>query len=251
MAIIHTQGIVLKHTNIGESDKILTLLTRGKGKIKAIAKGCRKPRSSLLASSEIFVFSEFVLYKGTNFYHVTQAETKEAYYNIRKDLLKLSYGAFFIELADFVSDEEIPSERLFLLLANTLFYLSTGEVPVGILSIAYQLKLMDISGFRPNISACVSCRKHNDAYERFSPKLGGVLCSSCLGVDSEAQKISPGTLEYVKNLLNTQISRLNSVKIDNTIFNELDRIIKEFVRSHLEKDFKSLEFLNEIKDSSL
>ncbi|MFZ5352872.1 MAG: DNA repair protein RecO [Bacillota bacterium] len=250
MSILHIQGIVLKHTNIGEADKILTILTRGKGKIKAIAKGCRKPRSSLLSSCEVFVFSEFVLYKGANFYHVTQAETKEAFYNIRKDLLKLSYGAFFIEIADYVTDEDIPSEKLFLLLANVLHYLAAGEFSVGLLSLAYQLKLMDISGFRPNISRCVNCKKKEDSYGRFSTMLGGVLCSSCSELDSEALRISPGTLEFAKILLNTQISRLNTLKIDNTIFNELDKITREFVRSHLEKDFKSLSFLDEIKDSN-
>jgi len=67
MPISKTEGIVLRYTNLGEADKILTILTRNNGKIKAIAKGCRKPKSSLLSSSEVFVFSEFVLYKGTNF----------------------------------------------------------------------------------------------------------------------------------------------------------------------------------------
>ncbi len=120
MGVSKTEGIVLKYTNLGEADKILTILTRNKGKIKAIAKGCRKPKSSLTASSEIFVFSEFVFYKGANLYHVTQAETRETFYNIRNDLLRLSYAVYFAELADTVSDEEIPSERLFILLAKTL-----------------------------------------------------------------------------------------------------------------------------------
>ncbi len=249
MGISKTEGIVLKHTNLGEADKILTLLTRNKGKIKAIAKGCRKPKSSLLASSEIFTFSEFVLFKGTNFFHITQAETRESFYNIRKDLLRLSYGVFFTEMADFVSDEDIPSERLFLLLANTLYYLSIGEIPLGILSLAYQLKVMDISGFRPNTAKCVSCGDTSDQYEKFSISLGGVLCKKCHGYDAKAMKVSSGTIEFIKILLNTQISRLNNLKIDNTIFNELDRIIREFVRDHLEKEFRTLEFLDEIKET--
>ena len=79
MPISKTEGIVLRYTNLGEADKILTILTRNNGKIKAIAKGCRKPKSSLLSSSEVFVFSEFVLYKGTNFYHISQAVTRETF----------------------------------------------------------------------------------------------------------------------------------------------------------------------------
>ncbi|MGE5631507.1 MAG: DNA repair protein RecO, partial [Caulobacteraceae bacterium] len=251
-----TQGIVLKHTNLGEADKILTILTRNNGKIKAIAKGCRKPKSSLLSSSEVFVFSEFVLYRGTNFYHITQANTRETFYNIRKDLLKLSYATYFVELAETVSDEDIPSERLFLLLAKALYYLSTGEIPAGLLNLGYQLKLMDISGYRPNVLRCVNCRKQKDEYVRFSVELGGVICRDCLDSDSlnqykDAYRISHGTAEAFKFLLNTEISRLNTKKIDNTIFNEMERIIRAFIQNHLDKKFKSLDFLDDIKNSQI
>lgn len=256
MSISKTQGIVLKHTNLGEADRILTILTRYNGKIKAIAKGCRKPRSSLLSSSEVFVFSEFVFYKGTNFYHVTQANTRETFYNIRKDLLRLSYATYFVELADSVSDEEIPSERLFLLLAKALYYLSTGEIPVGILNLGYQLKLMDISGYRPNLLRCSGCRKEKAEYARFSVEMGGVICRDCLDSDKMEQykssyRISPGTVEAFKFLLNTEISRLNTKKIDNTIFNEMEIIIRAFIQNHLDRKFKSLDFLDDIKSTEI
>lgn len=247
--ILKTQGIVLKYTNLGEADKILTILTRHKGKIKAIAKGCRKPKSSLLSSSEVFTFSELVLYSGSSFYHVTQAETRETFYNIRKDLLKLSYAAYFVEMAEVVSDEDIPSERLFLLLAKALYYLSTGEIPIGTLGLAYQLKLMDICGYRPHLSKCVCCNKAHQHYERFSPELGGIVCSECSPFEKNLQKISPGTIEIFKIFLNTELSRLNTVKMDNTIFSEMDRIIRLFIESHLDRQFKSLGFLDEIKNT--
>ncbi len=255
MAISKTEGIVLKYTNLGEADKILTILTRNNGKIKAIAKGCRKPKSSLLSSSEVFVFSEFVLYKGTNFYHISQAVTRETFYNIRKDLLRLSYATYFTELAETVSDEDIPSERLFLLLAKTLYYLAVGEIPMGLLHLGYQLKLMDISGYRPNVVRCAVCKKASEDYGRFSVSLGGVVCSQCSDLENtkingDVFKISQGTTEAFKFLLNTEISRLNTKKIDNTIFNEIDKIIRSFILNHLDKRFKSLDFLDDIKDSN-
>ncbi len=254
MSISKTEGIVLKHTNLGEADRILTILTRNNGKIKAIAKGCRKPKSSLLSSSEVFVFSEFVIYKGSNFYHVSQAATRETFYNIRKDLLRLSYATYFAELAEAVSDEDIPSERLFLLLAKTLYYLSAGEIPMGLINLGYQLKLMDISGYRPNLTRCAVCRKANEDYARFSIGMGGVICGDCgsdesIRKDGDVFKISQGTVEAFKFLLNTEISRLNTKKIDNTIFNEIDKITRSFIQSHLDKKFKSLDFLDDIKDS--
>lgn len=256
MAISKTEGIVLRHTNLGEADRILTILTRNKGKVKAIAKGCRKPKSSLLSSSEVFVFSEFVMYKGSNFYHISQAMTRQTFYNIRKDLLRLSYANYFAELAEAVSDEDISSERLFLLLAKALYYLSTGEVPMGLIHLGYQLKLMDISGYRPNLDRCVTCREAKEDYKRFSIDLGGVVCGQCFSDeetrrDGDVFKLSQGTIEAFKFLLNTEISRLNTKKIDNTIFNEIDKITRSFVQRHLDKRFKSLDFLDSVKDSEV
>jgi DNA repair protein RecO (recombination protein O) len=247
---------VLRHTNLGEADRILTILTRNNGKVKAIAKGCRKPKSSLLSSSEVFVFSEFVLYKGSNFYHISQAVTRQTFYNIRKDLLRLSYANYFAEMAESVSDEDISSERLFLLLAKALYYLSTGEVPMGLIHLGYQLKLMDISGYRPNLDRCVVCREEKSDYRRFSIDLGGVICGQCcsdeeIRRDGNVFKISQGAIEAFKFLLNTEISRLNTKKIDNTIFNEIDKITRSFVQSHLDKRFRSLDFLDTIKDSEV
>ncbi|TAH60303.1 MAG: DNA repair protein RecO [Gottschalkiaceae bacterium] len=247
MPIIKTQGLVLKYTNVGEADRILTLLTRDKGKIKAYAKGCRRPKSSLTSSSEIFAFSDFILFKGTNFYHVSNGELRESFYDLRKDLIRLSYAVYFAELADTVTDEEMSCERILLILAKTLYYLSNKEIPIGILSCAYQLKLMDLSGFKPSLQRCVICGKEGK-FNKFSISLGGVLCNDCLKPDIIAEKINPDTLEYFEILLSTPISRLNNIKIDNTIFIEADRIIKDFVQLHLDKKFKSAKFINSIKN---
>ncbi|SHI88601.1 DNA repair protein RecO [Lutispora thermophila] len=246
MAILKTQGLVLKYTDINEADRILTILTRDKGKIKAVSKGCRRPKSSLLPSSELFAFSDLILYKGSNFYHISSGELRESFYDIRKDLLKLSYAVYFAELADSVTDEDIPSERLFIVLSKTLYYLSRNEIPVGILSCGYQIKLMDISGFRPLITKCVNCGREENL-SRFSVDLGGALCSLCLEHDKAAIKVSKGTLETIGCLLSTPISRLNTIKIDNNIFIEIDKIIIAFVEKHLDKKFKSMDFINSIK----
>jgi DNA repair protein RecO (recombination protein O) len=159
-------------------------------------------------------------------------------------------------MAEAVSDEDISSERLFLLLAKALYYLSTGEVPMGLIHLGYQLKLMDISGYRPNLDRCVVCREEKSDYRRFSIDLGGVICGQCCSAeeikrDGNVFKISQGAIEAFKFLLNTEISRLNTKKIDNTIFNEIDKITRSFVQSHLDKRFRSLDFLDTIKDSEV
>ena len=247
MPIIKTSGLVLKHTNLGEADRILTLLTMDKGKIKAYSKGCRRSKSSLTSSSELFAFSDFVLFKGTNFYHVSHGELRESFYDLRKDLTRLSYGVYFAELADAVTDEDMNSKKILLLLARTLYYLSNMEIPMGTLSCVYQLKLMDLSGFRPSLYKCVNCGKESK-FTKFSINLGGVLCDNCLCSDIKVEKVNPNTLEIFRVFIATPISRLNTIKIDNTIFIEADRLITSFVQLHLDKKFKSMNFINTIKN---
>lgn len=247
MAIFKTQGIVIKYTNINESDRILTILTRNKGKIQAIAKGCRKSKSRLLAVCEMFTVSELLLYRGKSFYHISQGELTQSFYKIRNDLVRLTYATHFAELAEAVSDEEIPSEKLFVLLAKCLYSLSEGEVRPGILNLAYELKLMDISGFRPSITRCASCGAVQETFHRFDVEEGGVLCDECNLFFAKSFNINPGTMEFLKLLYSTEISRLNTVKIDNTIFSQMDKVIKIFIESHLDKKFKALNFLDELR----
>ncbi len=246
MAIIKTQGLVLKYTDINEADRIITLITRNKGKIKAIAKGCRRPKSSLLSSCQLFAVSDYVLFKGTNFYHVSSGELREPFFNLRNDLLKLSYAVYFAELADTVTDEDIASEKLSIILSKTLYNLSQNRIPIGILACAYQLKLMDLSGYRPMLYKCVNCGK-GDNLSRFSINLGGALCSDCNDYDKASIKVSKKTMELIGQLLSTPISRLNTLKIDNNIFIEIDKIVYSFVQKHLDKKFKSMDFINNIK----
>ncbi len=245
MSIIKTQGLVLKYSNFGEADRILTLLTRDKGKIRVIAKGCRRPKSRFVSNCEIFSCSDFVLYKGTNLYHINSSDLKEPFYELRKDLLKLSYAVFFAELADTVTYEEMYCKNIYSLLANTLFYLSKKEMPIGVLSCAYQVKLLDLSGFRPSVKKCVVCGIEND-FTKFNIGLGGVICKNCNETKGSIS-INPKTLDFFENLLSLPISRLNTIKIDNTIFIEADRIISEFVQMHMDKKFKSVGFINSIK----
>src|SRR5690554_1201034 len=100
--LITTEGFVLKNRKYRETDSILTIFTRKVGKINAIAKGARRPKSNLLAGIQPFCYSEFVLYKGRNLYTVSQCDSKEIFYPLREDLKKLSYASYLMELVEAV-----------------------------------------------------------------------------------------------------------------------------------------------------
>jgi len=248
--LLKDRGIVLKHLNTGEADKIVTILTQHNGKLKAIIRGCRKPKSRYISVAEQFAVSEFVLYKGNgDLFSVSQAETEETFFSLRDDLLLLSYGNYFAELAEIVSDEDVQSDRLFSNLVWALHYLSKRSVGPGLVSLTYLLKLMELSGYKPMLISCANCHEPVLDSESFSIQMGGMLCKKCGLVDKRTKRLSvPGRLNMLQ-LLDKNMSGLTEISIEDREFTEMDTIIKEFVMTHLGRNPKSSVFLESIKRS--
>ena len=246
--LLKDRGVILKHINTGEADKIVTILTHHHGKIKAIIRGCRKPKSRFVGVSEQFAVSELVLYKGNgDLYSVSQGEVEETFYNLREDLLRLSYGNYFAELAEIVSDEDVQSEKLFSGLVWALHYLSNKKVGPGLVALTYLIKLMELSGYRPSLINCANCHEDVVDSEVFSVQMGGMLCKECSWADKKSKRLSvPGRLNMLQ-LLEMNMSSLAEAKIGTQEFKEMDAIIKEFAMIHLGRNPKSATFLESMK----
>ena len=128
MVIVNTQGIVLRAVKYKENDLILTIFTRKLGKVSAIAKGARRTKSALLSSCQVFAYSNFTLKKQANMYRVTQSEIIKSFYQISYDLDSFSYATYAIQLIDYNIEEEVNNNRLFILLAQTLFLYAKEDI---------------------------------------------------------------------------------------------------------------------------
>lgn len=246
--LLKDRGIVLKHINTGEADKIVTILTHHNGKLQAIIKGCRKPKSKFIGVSEQFAVSEFVLYKGSGeLYSVSQGEVEETFYNLREDLLRLSYGNYFAELAEIISDEDVQSEKLFANLVWALHYLSNKKVGPGLVSLTYLLKLMELSGYRPSLINCTKCHGEVLDSEVFSVQMGGMLCKDCNLIDKKSKRLSVQARLNMLQLLEMSMSSLAEAKVEDKEFKEMDGIMREFVTVHLGRNPKSSIFLEAMK----
>lgn len=250
--ILKDKGIILKHSNTGEADRIVTILTQHNGKIRAILKGCRKPKSRFVNTSELFTVSEFILYKGnSDLITVSQADLKESYFDLRNDLLGLSYATYFAELVDIAADEDVDSEKLFSLLAWALHYISKKTVGAGLVCLAFQLKLMDVTGYKPSLIRCANCHEEVADSEVFSILMGGMLCKVCSPLDRKSKKLSvPARLNMLQTL-DVQMSTLSSLEIGDDAFLEMDKIMIEFLRQHIGRIPKSSSFLDSLKNSGI
>lgn len=240
--LITTEGFVLKNRKYGETDSILTIFTRKAGKINAIAKGARRPKSNLLAGIQPFCYSEFVLYKGRSLYTVSQCDAKEIFYPLREDLRKLSYSAYLVELVETVITEGQTNNRLFNLFGKTLYLLKKEDVEINTIVRAFEIKLINYIGYKPQLTSCVHCSNTESEIWKFSSTEGGVLCSRCYNVDPFAMKINNTTIKLAIYLLTRDMVEIQRLKISSYLNDELKKILKQYILTHISKyDFKSLE----------
>lgn len=241
---LETSGVVIRQTKYSEYDKILTIFTKERGKIQAIAKGARRPKSKLMGSTDIFCYSDFLLYSGRNLYNVNQSDTIESFYSIREDIYKLSYAAFIVELVDASVLEEEQNELLFELLVKTLKTLSEKKTDFKKLLLAFELKYISFIGFKPQLSKCVKCQSDSTKYIRFDIIEGGVVCDRCFTNNFNQLSVKSDIIEIMKNLLYSKLEDLDSVKVSSAQEDKIEEVLFAYITSHIEKKyFKSLEFL--------
>lgn len=247
--IYKTDAVVLRKNKISDSDVILTLLTRKLGKVRAVAKGGRKPKGSLSPASHIFVFGEFILVKGKDLDRISSSHIHESFYNIREDLSKLAYASYFAELCDTVIVEGVTNNRLMDTFLKTLSLITHKDEDYELIKLAFQLKLLDYCGFRPELTKCSDCGSVNFKKIRFDIHQGGLICDDCFAKYNRNAFLINGTMVKAMNyMLKTDIITVSKIKLNSSIINKLNVIIDRYIQLHLErKSFKSLEFLNTIK----
>lgn len=237
MGIIKTNGIIISENNLGDYDKMLTMLTPGLGKISCVAKGARRPKSALLAGTQFLCFGEYLMYKGTNTYNINSCEMIEVFYNIRTDLDKLNYAVHMTKIIRDVTEENQNCYKILQLYLNTLYTLSeTDKDPEFILSI-FKLKLLCFLGFTPRITECTNC-KSKENIKSFSIKDNGIKCEACARQDKSCLEMSESTQNAIKYIVLAPAKKLYSFNLKDESLNELKLITKIFFDEKLEKQYK-------------
>lgn len=233
MAYFTTQAIVLRRADYRDNDRVLTLLTPGRGRVDATARGCRKPGSPLLAASELFAMGEYVLYRGRGHEMVTSCGLSDSFYPLRTDIALLSHAALLLQAAEAAAQKEEPAEHLYLLLARSLARLSYGGQHPGAVTAAYLLHLMGIAGYRPRLDACAACgRAAGDRDVRLIPEQGGVACAACGGA---GPVITPAGIRWLQEVQRRGIDRAEAPAAPDT----LPALIR-YAQHHLERKLPEL-----------
>ena len=232
--------MVIKTADYKESDKMLTLLCPEKGKISALSRGCKKTTSLLRAGTQPFTVAEFYLNKRADKYYVSHCDVVDSFYSLSQDVASFAFASFVADVCTSVSIEG-PSERLFSLAVNSLFFAKQDAADIYELFLYFLIKITDILGYRPILDSCVNCGKKKFSY--LSASAGGVVCEECKNDFNDAFKITNSMIKTVCEILSTPPKHMTEIKIPEEDRAELKRIFCKYLENILDFTPKSMKFL--------
>ena len=237
MKTLKVYGIIIAENNMGDYDKMLTMLTPNLGKIGCTAKGARRPKSLLMAGTQFLCFGEYLLYKSGDIYSINSCETIEMFYNLRTDLDKLTYASHITKIINDVTTENQNTYNTLKLFLNTLFAISETDKDLDFITSVFKMRLMKIIGFCPNVNECVIC-KEKEELTHFSFKDNGFKCKACSKQDKGALSISEATKNAIIYSIKADPKKIFSFSLSESAQKEFNIVSKIYLNEKLEKEYK-------------
>lgn len=241
------EGIILKRSDFGEADRLITVLMQQHGKIKAIAKGARKPQSRKTGHIELFMRSKLFFAVGKDLNILTQAEMVEAYRALRDDLVRTTFAAYAVEMLDRFTVEGEPQAETYNLLSDALRWF--GEHEDLLLAVRYyELRLLSLSGFQPQFFFCVATNAPiEEEDQHFSAELGGLLSPGNEAMDRRAVPISAVAVKVLRYLQTRTWDTVKVLRLKRPLHHEIETVLYHYITYILERNLKSVEFLERLR----
>lgn len=245
--VYKTEGIVLRHANMGEADRLITLFTPFYGKVRAVAKGARKPTSKLAGHLEQFTHTSVVIARGRNLDIITQAQTVYPFIEVRENLRLVLYASYAVELVERSTEWESENRPLFSILERMLLYVVTSRRLDTTLR-AFELEALAALGYRPQLDACVACGRALKAETNgFSSTAGGVLCPLCRGREGDQHDISPATLASLRHLQSGGLAASDRLETSPAVRIQSEALLAVYISDRLEYSLNSANVLRALR----
>ena len=246
--IYKTEAIVLRSMNLGEADRVLTVLTPRLGKLRVIAKGVRRTRSRIGGALEPFSDVQLVLAVGRTFDVVTSSSLEDPHLGLRNDLHSTAAAWYVVELTDRFCEGAADSHEAFRLLAQALSALDAGDaVAREVVARWFELALLDAMGFRPELAQCLECGAPIEPDgNTYSPVGGGVLCPQCRHAALGVRGISADALKVLRHLQRSALVGVIRLRLTPVVQREVERLLHATVSAVLERELRSRDFLSEV-----
>lgn len=245
-----SEAVIIKKTKHGEADRILTLLTLNRGKIHAVAKGVRRPKSKLSGHLELLTYTNVSFARGHNLDTITGSQTINAFLPLKSDLNLTSCGLYIAELTDQFTVEHMENIEVFRLLVDTLEKLC--EVSNKEMTLRYfEMQLLNYTGYRPELQQCIKCHKALEPVANYFNKAeGGVLCPVCGQSQTILYPLSVNALKVLRLLQNGNYTMANKLKLTSQLAAEIQEVIRSYIKYILEREVKTIAWLDDLKEMS-
>lgn len=243
METFKARGIIIKEMPVGESDKIVTILCKEIGKMSVFSRGARKPKSKLLAGTQLFSYSDFIIRRKGEYLYVDQIDLIENFYSICQDFDKMCYGSYFCEILNKVILENESCDNILHLMLKSLTVLKKGTIRAELVARIFELKLLDYEGYRPEIRNCISC---DSAISVGFFTAEGVACKACYEgqkVVAKSLLVSETTLYTMEYIFLADIKSLFAFEVSDIVLVELKKVSRIYMMYNYEYNFKSLELV--------
>lgn len=245
MAIVKTKGLVVKEISYSDSDKMLIILTEDLGKVSVMAKNAKKNGTRACYGTQVLTYGEYVLYKGRSSFTLNNCDVIINFYDLASDLVCLTHVAHMLEMAEDASQDIPLSGKILKMLLYGFYALKKGRTPL-LVSSSFALKLMQIAGYPPHVSSCVSCNTSNIERIYFSLNKCGFICEVCARTDSDSIEIEAGIAKAIMYVLCSDNNGIYNFELSEGVLKTFSDIAFEYISRQLDKNYKKLNMLADL-----
>lgn len=238
-----THGLIIREQAIGESDRLVTVLTRDQGVVRAFARRAKNYKDSKNSGTSLLCYSRLELYEGRDKYIINAAYPIEVFFELRRDIVRLALGQYFCELAAELVPAGVESEEYLRLVLNALHFLCADARPEALLKPIVELRMLSISGYMPDLVGCAGCGRYEAERMFFRINRGEIYCQDCyLNKGSPAVGLSPGALTGMRHIIYSDFEKVFSFRLTGAPLRELCEAAEAYAVSVLQKRLGTLDF---------
>jgi DNA repair protein RecO (recombination protein O) len=248
---VTTIGLVLKETDIGESDKLITILTEDRGAISVMSPGAKRLRTKNSGTLQMFYYCELTLFKGRKGYIVDEVEIKERFENLKYDIEKFSLAEYFCEIALVLSPREGESRDFLRLVLNCLYFLIKDKMNMHLIKSILELRICSLAGYMPNLIGCAGCKEYKCEKLYFDVRNSSLICNDCLKSKNNGYNlilINGSVLDAMRHIIYSKFDKLFLFKMSDSSIELLSSICEKYILEHADYKFKSLNFFKTINN---
>jgi DNA repair protein RecO (recombination protein O) len=248
--VYRTEAIVLSRFDLGETDRIFTLLTRDRGKIRAVAKGARRPTSKLAPSLDYFTRSRMILSRGRDLDVITSVEVLERPDALGERIDAFSHACHLAEVTNKLVPEQQDVPEVYRLLSAALSELDRPGDP-WLLARWYEMALLALTGYRLDLYRCANCGNELRAEPNvLGISSGGLVCPDCRSTDPNGRVMSVNAQKILRSLDRNGMAELRRISVEPVLAGEIEATLSIYIRSIAEREFSSLKVLREIRETA-